>query len=43
MTRTSWSSCLIAGFAMGAVAAYIYVRGEYYNEIQVLRRDRRGL
>jgi NADH-quinone oxidoreductase subunit F len=29
--------CLIAGFAMGAVAAYIYVRGEYYNEIQVLQ------
>ncbi|MDB5412128.1 MAG: NADH-quinone oxidoreductase subunit [Rubritepida sp.] len=28
--------CLIAGFAMGAVACYIYVRGEYYNEIQVL-------
>lgn len=28
--------CLIAGFAMGAVAGYIYVRGEYYNEIQVL-------
>lgn len=25
--------CLIAGFAMGAVAGYIYVRGEYYNEI----------
>ncbi|MFK7840261.1 MAG: NADH-quinone oxidoreductase subunit NuoF [Bdellovibrionales bacterium] len=24
--------CLIAGFAMGANAAYIYVRGEYYNE-----------
>lgn len=24
--------CLIAGFAMGAHAAYIYVRGEYYNE-----------
>ncbi len=29
--------CLIAGFAMGAVAAYIYVRGEYFNEIQVLQ------
>ena len=28
---------LIAGFAMGAVAGYIYVRGEYYNEIQVLQ------
>ena len=24
--------CLIAGFAMGAHRAYIYVRGEYYNE-----------
>jgi NADH dehydrogenase (ubiquinone) flavoprotein 1 len=24
--------CLIAGFAMGARAAYIYIRGEFYNE-----------
>ncbi len=24
--------CLIACFAMGAHAAYIYIRGEYYNE-----------
>ncbi len=24
--------CLIAGFAMRAVAAYIYIRGEFYNE-----------
>ena len=24
--------CLIASFAMGAHAAYIYIRGEYYNE-----------
>jgi len=24
--------CLIAGFAMGAHAAYIYIRGEYFNE-----------
>jgi NADH-quinone oxidoreductase subunit F len=24
--------CLIAGFAMGAKAAYIYIRGEFYNE-----------
>jgi len=24
--------CLLAGFAMGAHTAYIYVRGEYYNE-----------
>jgi NADH-quinone oxidoreductase subunit F len=28
--------CLIAGFAMGAVAGYIYIRGEYYNESLVL-------
>ena len=24
--------CLVAGSAMGARAAYIYVRGEFYNE-----------
>jgi NADH:ubiquinone oxidoreductase subunit F (NADH-binding) len=24
--------CLIAGYAMGARAAYIYIRGEFYNE-----------
>ena len=24
--------CLVAGFAMGAHATYIYIRGEYYNE-----------
>ena len=24
--------CLIAGRAMGACAAYIYIRGEFYNE-----------
>ena len=24
--------CLVAGFAMGTVATYIYVRGEFYNE-----------
>lgn len=24
--------CLIAGRAMGARAAYIYIRGEFYNE-----------
>jgi NADH:ubiquinone oxidoreductase subunit F (NADH-binding) len=24
--------CLVAGYAMGATAAYIYVRGEFYNE-----------
>ncbi len=29
--------CLIAGFAIGAHAAYIYVRGEYYNETNVLQ------
>ena len=29
--------CLIAGFAMGAVAGYIYVRGEYHHEIQILQ------
>ena len=23
--------CLVAGFAMGACAAYIYIRGEFYN------------
>lgn len=28
--------CLIAGFAMGACAAYIYIRGEFYNESRVL-------
>jgi NADH-quinone oxidoreductase subunit F len=28
--------CLIAGFAMRAHAAYIYVRGEFYNEAQHL-------
>ena len=29
--------CLLAGFAMGAVAAYIYVRGEFYRETEVLQ------
>jgi NADH-quinone oxidoreductase subunit F len=24
--------CLVAGFAMGTVATYIYIRGEFYNE-----------
>jgi NADH-quinone oxidoreductase subunit F len=28
--------CLIAGFAMRANAGYIYVRGEFYNEAQIL-------
>ena len=25
--------CLIAGYAMRARAAYIYIRGEYFNEV----------
>src|SRR3978361_908532 len=29
--------CLIAGFAMGAVAAYIYVRGEFIREREHLQ------
>jgi len=29
--------CLVAGFAMGACAAYIYVRGEFYNEGKALQ------
>ena len=29
--------CFIAGFAMGAVATYIYVRGEFYNETVALQ------
>ncbi len=29
--------CLVAGFAMGACAAYIYVRGEFYDEIVALQ------
>ena len=29
--------CLIAGYAMGAHTAYIYVRGEFYNEIKNLQ------
>ncbi len=29
--------CLIAGFAMGAGAAYIYIRGEFANEAKVLQ------
>ncbi len=28
--------CLIAGFAMNAVAAYIYIRGEFHHEADVL-------
>lgn len=30
--------CLIAGYAMGARAAYIYIRGEFYNEAIVLQQ-----
>ena len=30
--------CLLAGFAMGAHAAYIYVRGEFYNEASELNK-----
>lgn len=29
--------CLIAGYAMGAHAAYIYIRGEFYNEAKNLQ------
>ena len=29
--------CLLAGFAMGAVAAYIYVRGEFFREAEALQ------
>jgi len=29
--------CLVAGFAMGAHAAYIYIRGEFFNEARVLQ------
>ena len=36
--------CLVAGFAMGAHAGYIYIRGEFYNEASASAgRDRRGL
>ena len=30
--------CLVAGFAMGASACYIYIRGEYWFEAQQLER-----
>jgi NADH-quinone oxidoreductase subunit F len=30
--------CLIASFAMGAHACYIYIRGEFYNEAVALQR-----
>ena len=29
--------CLVAGAAMGARAAYIYIRGEFYNEASNLQ------
>ncbi len=29
--------CLVAGFSMGATAAYIYIRGEFYNESVTLQ------
>ena len=29
--------CVVAGFAMRAHAAYIYVRGEFYNEYKILQ------
>ncbi len=29
--------CLVAGFAMGAIAAYIYIRGEFFREAEVLQ------
>ena len=29
--------CLIAGFAMGAIAAYVYVRGEFFREAERLQ------
>jgi len=29
--------CLVAGFAMGAHAAYIYIRGEFYREAEALQ------
>jgi NADH-quinone oxidoreductase subunit F len=29
---------LIAGFAIGAKAAYVYIRGEFYNEAEALQR-----
>ena len=35
--HTLIEGCLIAGFAMGAVAGYIYIRGEYIREREVLQ------
>jgi len=36
--HTLVEGCLIAGFAMGAEAAYIYVRGEFIREREALQR-----
>lgn len=38
--------CLVAGRAMGARAAYIYIRGEFYNEssnLQVILQTATGV
>ncbi|MDT8263216.1 NADH-quinone oxidoreductase subunit NuoF, partial [Roseomonas sp. DSM 102946] len=35
--QTLIEGSLLAGFAMGAHAAYIYIRGEYYNEAVILQ------
>ncbi|MEM6466309.1 MAG: NADH-quinone oxidoreductase subunit NuoF, partial [Pseudomonadota bacterium] len=35
--HTLLEGCLIAGFAMGAEAAYIYIRGEYIREREALQ------
>lgn len=34
--------CLVGGRAMGARAAYIYIRGEFYNEASNLQVSRGG-
>ena len=36
--HTLVEGCFIAGFAMGAIAAYIYVRGEFIREREALQR-----
>src|SRR5690606_24358376 len=36
--HTLVEGCLIAGFAMGAEAAYIYIRGEFIREREALQR-----
>ncbi|XP_060590042.1 NADH dehydrogenase [ubiquinone] flavoprotein 1, mitochondrial-like isoform X2 [Ruditapes philippinarum] len=35
--HTLLEGCLVAGAAMGARAAYIYIRGEFYNEASTLQ------